>query len=179
MKHLEGKTSRSGESLCELYLLAHLVRTEIETRLIYRKNTAINIAEFFNICFPMVEGLRSALRQVKCAQTANSSLAESTEYAITNTLELLDKWHYSYTTWLRTITASESQVKKVFLQCEPHSYENVQTFCQHSVQITEDIKTLIEVLESTRNHAEATLASIRLTPVTGQPKSWWQRLLNK
>jgi hypothetical protein len=164
-----------NRDLSEKFRLAHLIRTEITTRLIYKRNTPINIAEFLNICFPLIEGVRSAIRLVQCPNVASSELALAAEYALLNTLELLDKWHYPYTTWIRSASASNNQIKKILGECQDHSYESVQTFCPSSGAIIDDIITLLALYEELASAATRDIEGVQ-TAVPDQRKSGWLSL---
>jgi hypothetical protein len=179
-----------GEWRSAQFKLAQRVYIEISTRNIYRRGDPINFAEFLNVCFPMIEGLRDALRLNDCPVVATSSFASRVNTLITDLLRFEDKWNFTYSQWLNAFKGKNPEVKKLLMNGESYAYEDVQSFMRSGEKLYDDISEVIVSLESMtafaadimqQNSAEAKDDRLSKShnhedkPAT----NWWLRIFGK
>lgn len=164
-----------GEYELQKLRLAHLVYIEISTRIIYTSRTSINFAEFLNICFPLIEGLREAMRSATSSRLMLDPLFLQTGSVIADVLSLQDKWNFGYTNWLSNFKSRNPNAKKIFEDPKRHVYEDIQSFFTKSDEMSSDIVTLIVVLNQLEANASAVIT--RYNDLTlGEPKNIFQRI---
>jgi hypothetical protein len=184
------KWDEQGKWRSEEFKLAQRVYIEISTRNIYERGGKINFAEFLNACFPMIEGLREALRQNACPVVATSPFASKVRVTIVTLLDLEDKWHFAYSQWLAAFKAKNPEVKKLLLNGDSFVYEDVQSFMRNGEKLYEDISDVIDFLNSVMTYSSdlmqthAAKATEDRLSISNQPNdepapSWWQRLIGK
>ena len=127
--------------------LARYLAIEVESRFgkYYRGNGRINFLEFFNDCFQVIEGMRSGLRQFPESSDQNIGVVIG---IIREIYDVLDAWHLSYATWYGGFKTHAKQFRELGQSGRSHLFYDVQTFFPKAAEVEEDIRSLVEFIES-------------------------------
>jgi hypothetical protein len=173
------ETMDNGKNIDQYFRIANIAAVDISTRIVKDEKGVVNIAEFINGCFPLVESLRTALRGVSCPIVATSPFAYAVEESIGDILRFQEKWNLAYTSWYSGVKTRSNEVKRILATGDPWLHVDVQTFQKNSAEIVADIDLLVKELWSLDRKARKIIDSIAeiRQEETAKPRvvrKWWQ-----
>jgi hypothetical protein len=125
-------------------IISKRIRLELDSRPVGEKLKEVNIQEYLNILFPLIESLRVVLRENNKYFTSTIIGRFLYDYIIDMIDAMLDfefKWNYAYSTWHSSFKADKSN-RKEYLNTGPNKFYEIQTYFPESSTIAEDIDRL-------------------------------------
>jgi hypothetical protein len=172
------ETMDNGKNVDQYFRLTNMVAVDINTRIVNDEKGVMNIAEFINGCFPLMEALRNALRGNTCPVVATSAFAYATKDVIGDIMRFEEKWNLAYTSWFSAMKTRSNEAKKILSSGSPWLHTDLQTFLTNSPDIVEDIDLLVDVLRDLERNAGqiiSAIADIRLNEDSEyMQRKWYQ-----
>lgn len=121
---------------------------EIETRKAILYLNEENIQEFLNILFPLIEALRTVLRnnvELTVETQTGLILFKTTNDLINKFLEFENIWNYSYSTW-HSAFKSNKRNNSEYLNGEANKYYDIQHYFNKHDKLIKDMHLLSRVI---------------------------------